>query len=145
MRLRMDQHDPQQDSPDLPDRGERYVAAVYPYWETLKASIRARVAEFNSNLEPHRRVRVEEGGRRLMVRGDACGLDITFRVELEQFQLLYTWRRSGQWTKRAATARIDMRECLVILDRQNRIVEDPAGALLKPFFRNLTAPSRPWW
>ena len=127
------------DAPDAPDKGERYVAVIDPYWSCLKGDIAAAVAKFNRLPGTRRPVVVEDIGRRLQVRGDGFGMDVTLEIEHECLRIRYMRHpgRRGE-TPRMLNLRLDMRpEHLVIGDGNGCPIDDPARFVLEPLFRAL--------
>lgn len=131
-------------TPDSPDRSERYIAVVDPYWQSLKADIEAAVNTFNRRPGTIRPLLFEDAGAKLMLRGDGHGLDIRLDIEREHVRTFYTqlpWRQGRR--PQVTTLRLDMRqECLVMLDCRGCIVDEPMRFILEPFFRAVTAPPR---
>ena len=78
------------DAPDAPDRGERYIAFIHPFWLSVKSDVVKVVHDYNRRPPTRRRILVEDVGRRLSLRGDGYGLDVTLEVERERLRARYT-------------------------------------------------------
>ncbi len=82
-------------SPDLPERSERYIAVVDPYWNSLKDDIKANIEAFNR--QPGRPpVLLEDAGALLLVDGDGYGVKVRLQVERERLHVSYSalsWRK----------------------------------------------------
>ena len=129
--------------PDVPDRGERYIAVVEPYWNSLKRDVKSAVGAFNERQSSSQhRVSFEDAGAKILLRGDCHALDVKLELEHERLRAFYSEWRDGR-TSTAIVLRFDMREdYLAIMDCRGCIVEEPTRFILERFFRALAAPPR---
>jgi hypothetical protein len=126
------------DAPDAPDRGERYIALIHPFWRSVKSDVIKVVQDYNRRPPTRRRILVEDVGRRLSLRGDGYGLDVTLEVERERLRARYTRHPPRGEKPTVVELRVDVRpDYLVLLDSRDRPIAHPDEFLLAPFFRAL--------
>jgi len=126
------------DAPDAPDRGERYIALIHPFWGSVKGDVIKIVQDYNRRTPTRRRILVEDIGRRLSLRGDGVGLDVTLEVERERLRSRFTQHPPRGQKPTIREFRVDVRpDYLVLLDSQGCPVEHPDQLLLTPLFRAL--------
>lgn len=126
------------DAPDAPDRGERYIALIHPFWRSVKSDVIKVVLDYNRRPPARRRILVEDVGRRLSLRGDGYGLDVTLEVERERLRARYTRHPPGGQKPTVVELRVDVRpDYLVLLDSRDRPIAKPDDFLLAPLFRSL--------
>ena len=118
---------------DAPDRGERYIALVHPFWRSVKTDVIKAGHDYNRRSPTRRRILVEDVGRRLSRRGDGSGADLTLEVERERLRAQYTRHPPRGQKPMVAELRIDLRpDYLVLLDSRDRPIAHPDKFLLDP-------------
>lgn len=132
------------EAPDAPDRGERYIALIHPFWRSVKSDI-IKVVQDYSRRSATRGILIEDVGRRLSLRGNGYGLDVTLEVERERLRARYTRHPPRGEKPTVVELHVDVRpDYLVVLDSRDRPIAKPDEFLLAPLFRALArdAPAR---
>jgi len=126
------------DAPDAPDRGERYIALIHPFWRSVKSDVIKVVQDYNRRPPTRRRILVEDVGRRLSLRGDGYGLDVTLEVERERLRARYTRHPPRGEKPTVVELRVDVRpDYLALLDSRGCPIARPDEFLVAPLFRAL--------